>query len=327
MTKMKGFLTASAAMLMLAACGDEDADTEEVAEDSEEENEAAEETEDTEAADENGMDEGTEETEEADATEEEMDAEEVLSESMEAMDQLNSYSAEMDMDQTISVDGEEMPMDMTMNMDVVLDPMSFSQTMITPDPMTEEEMEIEQYMDEDGTIYMLDPEMDEWIMMDGSDLGLENIEDLEMSPQEQLEMMETFASDLNMEEEEDRYALSIEGFGDEFMELIQEFAAMGDPQMQEEMDQFLGQMDINALDYVIYIDKETFYQDEIEMNMELEMEEGGQSMEMSQKMQGTFSDFDETDEIDIPEEAIDEAIDIEDLEEEMEEPAEDDLDI
>ncbi|QQK81392.1 hypothetical protein HUG20_16740 [Salicibibacter cibi] len=324
MTKMKGFLTASACMLMLAACGDEDTDTEEVENDAEsaEEEEETVETEGTEETDENGMDEGTEE---ADATEEEMDAEEVLSESMEAMDEINSYSGEMDIDQTISVDGEEMPMDMTMSIDAVLDPMSFSQTMVTPDPMTGEEMEIEQYMDAEGTIYMLDPEMDEWIMMDSSDLGLENIEDLEMSPQEQLEMMKAFASDLDVEEEEDRYALNVEGSGDEFMELIQEFAAIGDPQMQEEMDQV--EMDINALDYVMYIDKETFYQDEIEMNMEMEMEEGGQSMEMSQEMQGTFSDFDEIDDIDIPEEAIDEAIDIEDLEGEMEEPEEDDLDI
>ncbi|QDI91370.1 hypothetical protein EPH95_09425 [Salicibibacter halophilus] len=324
MLKMKGFVVASACMLMLAACGDGDADTEEAEDDMEEVE--GEETEASEATDENGTE---EDSAEADANDEELSAEEVLSQSMEAMDQLNSYSAEMDMNQSINVDGEEMPMDMTMSMDVVLDPMSFSQTMVTPNPMTEEDMEIEQYMDEDGTIYMLDPEMDEWIMMDGSALGMEDIEDLEMSPQEQLEMLEAYASDLSLEEEEDRYALTIEGSGDELMELTREFATMqqGDPQMQEEMEQVLGQMEINTLDYIMYIDKETFYQDEIEMNMDLEMEHEGQTMEMMQEMQGTFSDFDEIDEIEVPQEAIDNAIDIEDMEEEMEMPEEEDLDI
>ncbi|AXF56217.1 DUF6612 family protein [Salicibibacter kimchii] len=322
MIKKKGFIATSACMLLLAACGDGDADTEEVENDAE----PAEEEVEAEETNENGIDEGTEET---DGMEEEMDAEEVLSQSMEAMDQLNNYSAEMDMNQSITVDGEEMPMDMTMSMDVVLDPMSFSQTMVTPNPMTEEDMEIEQYMDEDGTIYMLDPEIDEWIMMDGSALGMENIEDLEISPQEQLEMMQAYTSELSLEEEEDRYALTIEGSGDELMEITREFATMqqGDPQMQAEMEQVLGQMEINALDYVIYIDKETFYQEEMEMNMDLEMEQEGQTMEMSQEMQGTFSDFDEIGEIEIPQEAIDNAIDIEELEGAMEEQEEGDLDI
>ncbi|AXF56213.1 DUF6612 family protein [Salicibibacter kimchii] len=322
MLKMKGFVAASACMLMLGACGDGDADTEET-----EMNEVEEkQTEASEATDENGVDEDSAET---DGNEEDVSAEEVLSQSMEAMDQLNSYSAEIDMNQSINVDGEEMPMDMTMNMDVVLDPMSFSQTMITPDPMTEEDMEIEQYMDEDGMIYMLEPGIDEWIMIDGTALGMEGIDDLEMSPQEQFGMLEAYASDLSLEEEEDRYALTIEGSGDELMELTREFATMqqGEPQMQEEMEQVFEQMEINTLDYVMYIDKETFYQDEIKMNMDLEMEQEGQTMEMAQEMQGTFSDFDEIDEIEVPQEAIDNAIDIEDMEEKTEESGEEGLDI
>ncbi|QQK81377.1 hypothetical protein HUG20_16655 [Salicibibacter cibi] len=326
MLKTKGFVAVSACMLMLAACGEGDADTEEAENDTEEVEEG--ETADSEAADENGEEDGTDDSAEGDATEEELSAEEVLSQSIEAMDQLNSYSSEMDINQSINVDGEEMPMDMTMSMDVVLDPMAFSQTMTTPDPVTEEDMEIEQYMDEDGTIYMLEPEDDEWIMMDGGSMGMEDIQDLEMSPQEQLEMLQEFSSELTVEEEEDHYALTIEGSGDELIELSREFATMqGDPQMEAEMDQVLGQMEINALDYVMHIDKETFYQDELEMNMEMEMEEEGQTMELSQEMQGTFSDFDEIDEIEIPQEAIDDAIDLESEMEELEDLEEEDLDL
>ena len=249
------------------------------------------------------------------ATEEEADAAEVLSESMEAMDQLNSYSMEMDMNQTMNMEGEEMPMDMLINMDVILDPVSFSQTMVMPDPISGEDMEMEQYMDEDGTFYMLDPESDEWMMMDGSTLGMDNLEDLMMSPQEQLEMLEAFTSNLTLEEEDNRFALTIEGSGDEVMELSRELAAM--QQTDPQIEQAFEQMEINQLNYVMYIDKETFYLDEMEMEMEMEMSAEGETMVMNQATHGTFSGFDEIDQIEIPQEAIDNAVDLEDMEDTM----------
>jgi len=303
-------------MLILAACGGED--TEEAANEEEaNDTESVEET-DTESpadADEDGVDDSTEESAGTDATEEDADAKEVLSQSMEAMEQLNSYSMEMDMNQSMNIDGEEIPMDMLVNMDVILDPVSFSQTMVMPDPVSGEDIEIEQYMDEDGSIYMQDPESDEWIMMDGSMLGMDNLDELMMSPQEQLEMLEAFTSNLNLEEEENRFVLTIEGSGDELMELSRELATM--QQTDPQMEQMLGQMGINDMNYVMYINKETFYLDEMEIDMEMEMSAEGETMMINQVTHGIFSAFDEIDQIEIPQEAIDNAIDLEDMEDTM----------
>ncbi|GAK03977.1 hypothetical protein JCM19037_2345 [Geomicrobium sp. JCM 19037] len=312
MKKMNMLLSTSALMLVLAACGDEDTETDaDVNEEATQEEET-----DAEPVEDEEVD-----TETSDSSE----AEEILMQSMEAMEQVNSFRSEMDMDQTISFDGEDMVMDSSAVMEVIVDPMMFSQTMTMPDPMSEEEMEMEQYMDEDGTLYMYDEMSGEWLKMSGEMMGMENLEDFQMAPQDQLEMLLEYANELSVEDEGDRYALTIEGSGDDLMELTRELTQMqqGDQQMAAEMDQIFQQMDINVFDYVIYINKDTYYQEEMTMNLEMEIEEEGETMTMVQETHATFYDFDEVESIEIPQEALDNAIDMGEIEQEMPEFDED----
>ncbi|MFD2706329.1 DUF6612 family protein [Salibacterium lacus] len=235
-------------------------------------------------------------------------AEDVLTQSVEAMSDVNSYSIDMDMQQEMKMGEQTTPVDTSISMDIVQDPLSFAQEMTTTNPSTGEDMVMEQYLAEDGTIYMEVPMQNTWMKTDASSLGIENLEDIEMSPEAQLDMLREVTENMTMEEEEGQYVLHIEGSGDKLLEIGTEFAMMeSDPQMEDQLETIMNAMDIESFQYTMYIDKETFYQEEMEMSMDLSIEEGGSSMEMSQTTSAVMSGFNETESVDVPSEAVENA--------------------
>src|SRR5690625_3016784 len=144
---------------LLVACVEEDVNTEETNEETTEE-------------------ESSEVEVEAEAAEVDADAEEILRQSTEAMNQLNSYSAEMEMRMTMRENGLENTMESVATSEVILDPLTFSQTMT--DASGNEQGQ--QYMDEDGTTYIFEPLEGQWIKIENSDMDIA----MEISPQEQL---------------------------------------------------------------------------------------------------------------------------------------------
>lgn len=299
MKKIKWLVTGLACTVALVACGNEDASTEESTTNNETEA----------AASEDGTEEATtDETEEEGTTE---DAKSILEQSINAMTDVESFSMDMTMDQTMEMEGEE-PLEMStkLKMDAIQDPLSFYQVIESPDPLSGELTEVEQYF-VDGEIYTYDPSQDMWIKMSGDLIGMNDIEDLEMSPDEQLETLMNFADDITVEDEGDRYALTIDGSGDELKEIAKELAnAEADATMQADMDQIFEGMNITKLDYVLYINKETYYQEEMSMNLDMEMEAEGDTVTISQVSSGTFGKFNEIDEITVPSEAIDNAVEM-----------------
>lgn len=303
MKKIKWLVTGLACTVALVACGNEDASTEESTTNNETEA----------AASEDGTEEATtDETEEEGTTEGTTeDAKSILEQSINAMTDVESFSMDMTMDQTMEMEGEE-PLEMStkLKMDAIQDPLSFYQVIESPDPLSGELTEVEQYF-VDGEIYTYDPSQDMWIKMSGDLIGMNDIEDLEMSPDEQLETLMNFADDITVEDEGDRYALTIDGSGDELKEIAKELAnAEADATMQADMDQIFEGMNITKLDYVLYINKETYYQEEMSMNLDMEMDAEGDTVTISQVSSGTFGKFNEIDEITVPSEAIDNAVEM-----------------
>lgn len=303
MKKIKWLVTGLACTVALVACGNEDASTEESTTNNETEAAASEDgTEEatTDESEEEGTTEGTTE-----------DAKSILEQSINAMTDVESFSMDMTMDQTMEMEGEE-PLEMStkLKMDAIQDPLSFYQVIESPDTLSGELTEVEQYF-VDGEIYTYDPSQDMWIKMSGDLIGMNDIEDLEMSPDEQLETLMNFADDITVEDEGDRYALTIDGSGDELKEIAKELAnAEADATMQADMDQIFEGMNITKLDYVLYINKETYYQEEMSMNLDMEMEAEGDTVTISQVSSGTFGKFNEIDEITVPSEAIDNAVEM-----------------
>lgn len=300
MKKVKWLVTGLVCTVALVACGNEDATTEET--NTNEETEAA------------ASEEGTEEAATEESTDEEAatdDARSILEQSINAMTDVESFNMDMTMNQTMEMEGEE-PLEISTNlkMDAIQDPLSFYQVIESPDPMSGEIAEVEQYF-VDGEIYTYDPSQDMWIKMSGDLMGMNDIEDLEMSPEEQLETLMGFADDITVEDEGDRYALTINGSGDELKEIAQGLAnAETDATMQAQMDQLFESMNITKLDYVLYINKETYYQEEMNMNLDMEMDAEGDTITISQVSTGTFGKFNEIDEISVPSEALDNAVEM-----------------
>ncbi|MFK3935996.1 DUF6612 family protein [Alkalihalobacillus sp. NPDC078783] len=300
MKKVKWLVTGLVCTVALVACGNEDASTEENNTNNETEAAASEEGTEEATDEENTTDEGTSE-----------DARSILEQSINAMSDVESFNIDMTMNQTMEMEGEE-PLEISTNlkMDAIQDPLSFYQVIESPDPLSGELAEVEQYF-VDGEIYTYDPSQEMWIKMSGDLIGMNDIEDLEMSPDEQLETLMNFADDITVEDDGDRYALTINGSGNELKEIAQELAnAESDATMQAEMDQIFEGMNITKLDYVLYINKETYFQEEMSMNLDMEMDADGDTITISQVSSGTFGKFNEIDEITVPSEAIDNAVEM-----------------
>ncbi|MFB5660457.1 DUF6612 family protein [Alteribacillus sp. HJP-4] len=314
MKKFGMVLAAGVCVFALTACGENEGTEEETAGS----DPAEEETEGTEMDAESGEEDAAAAGEEEPAAEE-MSAEDILTKSHEAMAEVNSFHSTMNIEQMMDMNGEEMPMDMTISMDTVLEPMSFYQVLNMPDPSTGEEIEFEQYLTEDGMTYMSDHTDDEWLKAEGDEMGTLEMANMDMTPQEQVEMLQDFTDEITVEEEDGRYAVKVEGSGEELMEIAEEFAMMeSNPQMEGQMEQVMEAMEIKNFHYVLYINQETFYQEEVDMNMEMEIQEEDQTMSISQSIQATFSEFDEIGEIEVPQEIVDNAVDMEDVQADME---------
>ncbi|WP_059105545.1 DUF6612 family protein [Shouchella shacheensis] len=293
MKKWKWLVATSASAVALAACSGDDT------------NEESE-----------GANEGGEES-----------AEEILTQSIETMEGLNSYSVETNATQTMDVEGEEQQMEESMSMDLMQDPLSFAQSGTGPDPMTGEQGETQEFF-KDGTVYS--QLNGEWIKADGAEVGLESEEDLPRPAEGQADMLLDHIESFSVEDDGDRYALTAEGSGEDLQALAYILAGMQPPQEDEEAENGEGEEEqqqqppqpelaLNQLDLVLYIDKETYQQEEMDMNMDVDLVQGEQTMATTQSLQTTYSQFDEVEEIEVPEEALDNAITMEEMQQQMQE--------
>ena len=83
--------------------------------------------------------------------------------------------------------------------------------------------------------------------------------------------------------------------------------------MTEEEAEMLNNMDVKSLDVVMYIDKETFYTNAFDLDMDMTMKIEEEEMRIVQKMKSVITKINEIDEIVVPQEVIDRAVDLEEL--------------
>lgn len=317
MKKIKYGLMVGMCTLVLTACGDGDQETdaEENASNNDITNEGSETNNDPEENDNDQQEEANESGEENNQSEENIAVEgdgslveEILVRSIEAMADVTSYTVQMDTESNIIMDGEEMATTSSITMDIVIEPRMHHQIVKMTDSFTGQETEIEQYLDEDGYLYMYDEFQDHWMKMEnlfGAAAITGTEEDLE--PGLQLEMLEGFIDILSVEEEGDHYVLRVEGAGEEMAALYSGFATEGEG--GAEMENMMSMFDIQHMDYVMYINKDTYYQDETIIEMEIEMDMGEDTISSADTTRTTFSNFNAFDTIDIPQDILDNAVD------------------
>ncbi|MFD2706636.1 DUF6612 family protein [Salibacterium lacus] len=299
MKKLKWGLAACACTWVLTACG----------EDETEENAGAEQTEETEETD--------TDSETSEAEEEELSVEEIITKSTDAMNDVNGYHMEGKMEQTITAGEEEMPMDLELSADISEDPYKIHQDINAPNPMGAGSMSMEQYLDEEGTLYMYMAEEDQWLKAGEDFTGIDQLtQTTGVSTEEQLELIKQSTENISVEEEEDRYVLSVDGSGDDLLEIGKEFATMGTNTEAQagEVEQMMEAMNIETLNYVVSINKDTFFTEDMDIDIDMEVEEGGETMSFSQSASFTLSQFNDIDDIEVPQEAVDNALDMSELE-------------
>jgi hypothetical protein len=259
--------------------------------------------------------EGTPEDKQSDLT-----AEEVYEKALTASQEMKSTEAALVLDQKISIPSQEVEMNTNTNMDLemTLDPMALHQkgTMAMSAAGGEEmSMEIEAYMTEDGTMYLLDPQAGQWMKMTGAIPELDQLIQNQPDPSEQLEQLQEYAKDMKFEQNENEYILKLTADGEKFNELIKQTLQEQLPpealeQMGEEEQQALENMKINELQYEMYVDKESFNMTAMNMVMAMTMEEQGEELNIDMDSKTTYSNINGIEKIEIPQEVIDSAVEL-----------------
>lgn len=236
-------------------------------------------------------------------------AQEVFEKSIQAMEGVNSFNMDMNMKQEIPFGEEVIKTDTKMSGDVVIEPMTMHQKM-NMSAGDEESMEMEMYITEDS-IYVWEAMSETWMKMPEELFGeMMALEDMQTNPTDELEKLKEYVDEFTYKEEGNNYILSLSASGDKFKELIKdtlaEFAGDDDASLNEMMDM----VEINKINYELKIDKKTYYQNELNMNMDLTITIDGESTTIKQNVHAVFSNFNGIDEIVVPQEVIDSAIEM-----------------
>lgn len=248
----------------------------------------------------------------------ELTALEVYTKTVEASEEMNSLHAKMDIEQLIELPAEDMKMDSKIKIDMkmIVEPLAMYQKMKMDLGMGDQgAMDTEIYMTEAG-FYMHDPESDQWLKFP-QEMSQDMIEQMGggADPTPDLEMFMEFTDDFKFEQTNDEYILKLSASGEKFNKLMKAAVADSMPaglEMGEEVE-LMENMDVKHLEFEIFIDKKTFQTNAFNMDMDMTMMMEGKEMHIVQKMKSVISKINEIDKIDIPQDVLDEAVDITDM--------------
>ncbi|SOC44413.1 DUF4367 domain-containing protein [Ureibacillus acetophenoni] len=228
-----------------------------------------------------------------------LDKAEVLAKSIEESTALKSYSIDMNLD--IDTDGMEQKMDITGDITHNPDAMYLNMKMEALGMDIVSEM----YMTKDAAYMSM---FGEWIKMDTEELGISSFDQLN---EESMEKLNQFTEQIEMKEEEGKYILTLSGNDETYKTLIEDYvsSSMGsDLASSPEMEELLNSININKIDLEYHVDKETFIQTTQVFNIDLEMEMDDIKIPLKMKGEATISNINGVDPIEVPQEAIDNAI-------------------
>jgi hypothetical protein len=243
----------------------------------------------------------------------ELTLEEVMDKSMKASEGLKSFAATMDMKQEMSSSSqtEVMNLNSSIDMKVISDPMALHQKMSIEMEGSNETYETESYFTADG-MYIYDAAGETWMKFPQEMADqLMQISDQQTNPTEELKKMQQFMDDFSFEQDDKNFILKLNASGDKFNDFIQETLQQTLPPELAANGDLLSGMKINEVSYEFYIDKNTFYPTSINMFMNMDLTAEGESIQLKQSMNGKYRDYNQYDEITIPQEILDTAVEME----------------
>lgn len=240
---------------------------------------------------------------------------EVYDKSMEVSEELKSVKVKVDMKQTMFLPDEDMNLDISslMDMEYTIDPMQVHQkgttTMQSSDGSIEAQtMDMETYIIDDA-LYMYEGTAKQWMKFPQGMMDQSMITTDQTNPANQLKSIESYLEDFTFEQDNDNYILTLQASGEKFTELVK---AQVDEALQNmgQMEETNLDMTINSINYLIHIDKGTFQTNKVDVVLDMDMLVDGEATNMKQNIKSDFFDFNKIDKIVIPQDVIDNAIQI-----------------
>lgn len=238
----------------------------------------------------------------------ESEAADILNQSNEAMNSLESFSSTVSLEMALTENGEAFTTESVVEQDVFLDPLKLRQETTTVIPELGEEETLMSYMTEDG--FFQEDGTGGWIRLDD---GLGDM----LTAQDQLMDAGPIAEHMEVTENDGSYVLTYTGEPEDFQEMMASLYEMDGMagEMDGMMEQMEAMMDIENVSYEMHIDQETHYVTEALIDMTMNMEMEGMAVSIEQMMDISFHNFNSVEDFDLPEEAL-EAEDLEDVIEE-----------
>lgn len=163
----------------------------------------------------------------------------------------------------------------------------------------------------DDSVYLYEPTQDDWMKFPSEVADqIMQLSDENTDLGNQLEQFEQFLDEFTFEEDSNNYILTLHANNEKFDELL---SNIFENAMPEELggDDLLSNSEFENVTYEIIIDKDTFYYDRLDVVMDYKMEIEGEVVNVHQVMKSEYSNHNDIDEITIPQEAVDNAIEME----------------
>ena len=249
----------------------------------------------------------------------ELTLQEVYEKAIERQNTLESVSADINMNQKMELnDGTEayeMGSSADMTMDMVSEPLSMhiDGAMTMADPATGENMNVdmEMYMSEEG-FFMENPETKQWMKLPSEQFeAIAGQTVNQVNASEQLKQFESFIEDFTFEQTETEYVLKLNAASEKFSEFILEQMRVTEMMgVTEEEQKIIENMKFDNINYVIKIDKETFDIHAMDTIFDITIDVEGKSMKVATDAKIAFNNFNEVEAIKIPQEVIDQAVEV-----------------
>jgi DNA-binding transcriptional regulator YbjK len=263
----------------------------------------------------------------------ELTAAEVLAQAIEASENQAGVSFSMTTDQNmiIEADGTKETINTTTSMDIETTQKPFAFYMKGSIEMDGESLPSETYF-ADSTYYVKEEETDEWYKLEIPDLDEETMEELineasSEDPQQLLKQLESFADSLALTYKDGTYIITLEldeeqaqkyqevfvkDQLDGFLDLMEEdLDSSEQEEMQNEMDQFFDNVQIEGLKQTIHIDEKTFEYTKVDQELRMVIAMDSEKMTMDQKLNIDIKG--KVDTITVPDEVKNNAVDMSEM--------------
>lgn len=237
---------------------------------------------------------------------------EVYDKSMKASEELKSVKGTIDMNQTMSIPSEEMTLDIQslMDMEYIIEPMQMHQKGTTTmmgvgEGGESQETEMETYINEDA-MYVYEGTTAQWMKFPQEMIDQMLSTTKQTDPATQLQTLQEYLEQVEFEQDDENYILTLEGSGAEFTRLVKAQVDKALQSLTAEENVNL-EFTIHSVDYLVHIDKESFQTNKLDMVIDMDLTMNGETINLNMDAKTDFSKFNEINEIVVPQEVIDSA--------------------